>query len=285
MKSDIFNSTLIMSVHHRKSPPFELGMKRLHDVGFKHIWILESGDCAWGPYNGPKEKEWNMNYAPFSGAMAYFWRDHSLPKNIERLLLLDNDCFIIDPSDTVEYIQTFINERYDLACLSNFWNPMTTEENDIIVPLDLAANHPKLTPGGIAYSIFSRRIWENKREPMVVFFPHLYSEGCHSGFWKDLTGLRPKFGVHRMDIDVPNIIRGKKYRGYSQFERGRWLHLGNLMTAYYQIEQAKPPQCSIIHTDVRRGYFCKYFSGRVHCSKKDREYYISVWDKLYNGEV
>ena len=291
----ILDTTLIACVHHRRTPPFEESMRKLHTAGLHHIWILESGDNRWGKYQGPHSKWHDLGGpAPHALGLAELAKMH-LPGEIRRLLLIDSDCFIIDPNDTVEYLETFANEQYDLACLSAFRYPQ--QGDSIIVEQDLAEFHGKCIPGGIAYSIFNRdTVWNHLLSPMTQFFIHDKQPGfeidgkrCRN-FWESFVRLNPKFGVHRMDEATAHpayrTARGKSRNigGYSQFEQEKWIHVGNLTASYYAVEGSISGKKEPLG-DIRKGYFAKYFPDKYKVKEPHRSRYIQKWDAFTWGKL
>lgn len=263
----MLDTTLVVSVHHRKVPLFEEGMKKLWDVGFRRIWIIESGEYKWGQYQGPAERYESVGIQNIFQSHILFWNDYKLPDNIERVMFLDNDLCLFDAQDTIEYISEFIDGDYDLATLSNYKHPRFNTKK-IIEPTNFSDVHlAELHPGAIAYSIFSADLWK-RMEPISEWW-----ECRNIGFWQKMLPLDPCFGIHRMSPHT--IYQTKEEMGcktYSQFERGKWLHIGNLMKSYYDIERNFE-----VEGDVRRGYFCRYFPDKAKYTNKERKQYLSAW--------
>lgn len=277
----IASSTLIFSAHHRKSPPFEDGMKKLASVGFEHIWIFDTGSEGWGSYEGPYEKLIHIGISNIMCTLVTLWKTE-LPQEIERIVLIDNDCFIIDPVDTIEYVTAFIEEEYDVVTLPSFYTPVSDIDNNIILQYDLREiysntplesienNLPVLSPGSIAYCIWTKKLWKNMNVALL-------NQGDAMLWWEKVAEQIVKFGLHRMGKEVKEgKFAQSSYQQYSQFELDRWFHLGNLMYSYYMIEQRKEDALNSLH----KGYFSKFFPQSVSYSTKDRLKYINIWNDL-----
>ena len=285
-RKDMFSSTLICCAYHRKNPPWEKCAAALEKRGFKRWCIIDSGKhgvgegrhpCGdWGNYEGPCEIMLEIPYSSFSGSMTHLWK-MDLPEGIERIVLIDNDNFIVDPEDMVEYVMAFIEGEYDITCLPSFRFPEISwnDTGDIIVEQDLSLVNTKLQPGAIAYSIFKKDFWLKTQPPII----------SADDWWMSLAKLGPKFGVRRTSKKMRMPMVGGHY---SQWDEGRFLHLGNLITSYYQLDHHpfnRINQELILATCLRRGFFVKYFPHRIGGTEADKSRDLTAWEQFIGTTV
>ena len=277
--SNIKETTLICSACHRPVPPFERVMQEFVDNGFTHIWIIDTGACemkkCWRKYSGPCERLIDPGpHTPFA-----LW-DMDIPEYIERIVLIDHDCFIVDVSDIIEYINAFIEGGYDLVTLPSFRYPQTDEAGSIIVPRDLSNFYDKIAPAGISYSIWKKDFW------VKVPIPDLASA---ENYWLSISQLNPKYGVRR--IDPNNHSKDIHAGGYSQWDKGRFVHVGNLLSAYNHYDGTiknwlSPGGRHNNTTEVRGGYFVKYFPEAVgKDSLEQQKINLAKWEEFLRETV
>ena len=89
-------------------------MRRLWDSGFQNIVIQETGNEAWGAYQGPFSSMLRMGTSSYDAGMVNFKQQIRDWPGV--ILFVDNDCFLSSADGTRQYIQDFIDGGYDFAC-------------------------------------------------------------------------------------------------------------------------------------------------------------------------
>lgn len=244
MKQD----TLIISNHHKRSLFFEESMRRLADHGYTNIIIQDTGSESWGAYQGPKSLYYRSGSIPYDAGVVNF-KNRILPlvsKPWSRILMIDNDCFISDPTVVDKYIEDFENGTYDFSChhvsASDYDgyefgdSSIAPVENQAFKPADIYPGFCPVPHWENAYLLINRGTWEALSSDDV----------SHGRKWiKAMATNRVRFGAHAANYRLT----------YSHFGEG-WFHVGSLFAYHYRLEHANPQFHSDSELDLSRlGYF------------------------------
>lgn len=257
-------STLICSLYHRSIPPNKETIKSIWDLGFQNIWIIDTGKNYL--YEGPYSRFWSIGSTSYDAGMISFKKEE-IPKNIERIVFLDNDAWLMNPQDFVDYLTIFITENYGLATFStpNDWPLVRQQSANLIIPFKVQLLPLVSTGIGVpcrtyphfenSYMIIRRDVWE-KLTPEEV---------SHSRkMWPSIVEQEVKIGLRRC-----------QYLNSTQYDPDCFLHVGNLMSSYYQYESKKP-----IVDKTRAGFFFKYLQSPVIPDGITRDECLEAWETL-----
>lgn len=270
------NKVIFVSLHHRRSPLFEEGIKLL--LKDFPVIIQNTGVGSFGEF-GLKDK---VEYIDSGEQISYDeglvrFKDILKDKDWDIVHFIDNDCFITDTN----YIKQTLNEfnKSDFGFCSYFENGYETEyqglitevENQQFVPV---IEHPGFKPNPHwenAMMMFKRSTWDLlSKEDLShgrLCIKALYDKGV-------------KLGVKKREFKLT----------YSHYGPG-WFHVGNLMAYYYMIENL---DMSKLNRDSeldqsRIGYFLTQGWGdlpvlknlEIIASTMGKESCIQAWNKLY----
>ena len=304
---EVASTTLIRGIHHCHAPLFERTMENLNSVGLNRIWILDTGKEFWGKYNGPYEKRVYLEPSGFTGCMHDF-QQMDLPDEIERILMIDNDCFIFDPIDTLEYLYMFAKDNYDFVSISGGEYPQSDKKGNIIIPKDLSEFAAFCVPSGMAYCILKKDFWQTI--PVTKFFnimhlssinkinlrerfPLIKRPNISTLWWAQIGEMQPKFGVHRMQKcqQITNLLSkySRAHSRFYQYEVGKWLHFWQMTYRYKDVDNQviKPGSGTLWELD--KGYFCKYFPDRVgFIPVAQHKKFVAIWTnflKVISGKA
>jgi hypothetical protein len=239
---------LIISNHHRRSLFFEDTMRRLHNNGFKRIFIQETGNLSYGPYKGPSRKHWSIKEKSYDKGMVSFRkRITKRNDNIDVILYIDNDCFLGNIENFITYLNEFISGNYDFTC--HFADPSHYQDYKFNNSLIQQVKNQKILPAKIYPGVVPNPHWENsymliKKECWDKLSENDISHGRL--FIKALVREKAKIGVHKASYKLR----------YSHYGDG-WFHVGNLMKYYYAVENLNLKGISLTskYSLARFGYF------------------------------
>lgn len=255
----IQNETLIFSLHHRKCPPFEDTMRDISSLGFNHIWILETGNKSWGSYDGPLEKLIEGPPTNYDMGLVRF-KSLSIPEHIKQIVFIDNDCFLLNKQDLVDYLTAYKEQGLQMANISVCHDtPKERKEStDLLLPcnvelFDINLNLPdnELQVGTNphfenAYMILDKEVWDKLTS-------------------KDVSHGKRMWPAIMKQGNIKVGLRRCLYRSSTFIDPGYFCHIGNLMSSYYNVEQGRLPI-----DEARCGYFIKHFPSRIHVSNPEK---------------
>lgn len=254
MKQD----TLIISNHHKRSVFFEESMRRLADHGYTNICIQDTGNESWGAYQGPKSMYFRSGNIPYDTGMVNF-KTRILPmisRPWSRILMIDNDCFIADPTVVDRYIEDFENGKYDFSChhvSANDYDKyvfgdstIAPVENQTFEPADIYPGFCPVPHWENAYLLINRPTWDSCSGDDI----------SHGRKWiKAMATNGAKFGAHAANY---RLI-------YSHYGEG-WFHVGNLFAYYYRLENGQEFNPKSTLDMSRLGYFYaqEWFDAKIN---------------------
>lgn len=289
------DSTIILSNHHRRSPYFEDTLRRLHNDGWT-VWVQETGGAKWGQCQGPYAEHINSGTKSYDQAMILWkralrqWQQAGKLDRVDRILFLDNDCFLSGTNHLQKYIQDFIDGGYDFAShhvSEDCYNDHVFEGDSCIAEV----KNQTFEPADIYPGFCPNPHWENAYMLITKELYNKLSEADvgHGRKWiKAMVREGAKLGAHKAEYRLR----------YSHFG-DEWFHVGNLMHYYYKIERGDLSFSPDSELDMSRlGYFnstvrakFKQWFGPVTNTVRlpianehgNYERSLEAWDNLISG--
>jgi len=244
------SKVVFITNHFRRSLFFEATLKKILDLDYNVVVQNTGGRSEFGNL-GLKHKnltQFGNGQIAYDAGMVNFRRKFDF-NEYEYVVLLDNDLFMSDTNELEEYLQEFIDGKYDFTCHlvgedssilykngdrhiaevkdQTFTPPGEGMEADILTPAPHWEN---------AYLIISQSMWKKMSVKDVShhrrFIAAVHREGA-------------KMGSHKAS-----------YRwGYTNWGK-EWFHMGYLMDYYMALDRGNVGRFKETEFDLfRAGYF------------------------------
>lgn len=217
---------IVATNHHRYMPCFRDTMQRLWDNGFKRIWIQETGNGAWGWYDGPCEWVQRAGLIPYDQGMMRFKGAIHSGITAKAIFFIDCDCLISDTEEFFGFISDFERGGYSYSChhtSADSYNPSYVYDGCIAHVTD-----QKFVPDGGEYGFRPEPHWENTYALVSKdMWDRLGPEDVSNTrvWFRAMHRLGGRLGAHKAEYRLQYTHFGKS-----------WFHFGNLMAFFYAVE-------------------------------------------------
>jgi len=246
---------VILCCHLNRNLFFEDSIKRLWEVGFKNVWIMQTSKPTFGKYQGPYSKyiepllTLHLSAIPnynllWNEAILTFQKELKVSKlDYQYVFLMDFDLFFTDTKEFLETLDELVEEQYDHVSRLNLEqvdrNYNWGKKNNIVEIPDVkhhdcphkGKEYPITVPQFCTgWEIISKKLWESFTEYEFAHWGRMISGAVDRGF---------KMGAQKCThgIELNMTISGP---GHAEQAWGKeWFHVGRLPRYYSMVDVQK----------------------------------------------